>query len=280
MKDKLLSGAILIFALVSCHKTAQEKTYFYPVRNNVPIYNAEGDAVVYAQWGERLIYQNEAATNAQNVRFLVQRELDRTIGYVASGTVVYSPVSTGVILNSVLLYNSPSSVYASEKQNVYPPILVYVLEIHEDGWAKIQPYVAEDMYQLNSDYSRILGYKWVLIDKISTNQQDVDVIVAIQQALASVRQTSPSETNLLKQNIDTQMKFLQDDITRAYRDSAALVYVRDALDVLDGMLIVSNTDPFTDEGSFFDSGSYEDTNKNPARHNNDGYSNPILDENL
>ncbi len=241
------------------------------------IYNAAGDDIAFVQWGERLIYKNEAVTNSEGaIKYLVQREMDKTEGYVtAKSTVFVARLQRSAPEFRYRLQYSLDGLFGT-KLTVQPPMLVYVLEIKEDGWAKIKPYNAEAIYQLRDDYTRSLGIKWIPIEKVSTNSDDVEVVIAIQQVLGNVRQISPTEEEKFRQNVETQIKFLQDDVSRSYRDALALVFVTETIDKLNSMIGINNEEIITDESGFFD----EAGGDNDAKQDAGDYSNPILDENL
>lgn len=251
MKRILLSGAILLLTAASCALLNFGRNSVYPKRNNVPVYDAAGRLFSYVQWGEKLTVRKTVTTNTNRTMYLVQRDLDRLEGYVASNDVVAGVVTRGVILNTVLVYDSPSMAYSRVKQNVFPPVLVYVLEIRGDGFAEILPYDSDPLYQISPNESKITGIRWVQIGGISTNVQDVEVVLAVEQTLCSIRQISPGDTNLMRQTMDSQVKFLEEDLPRRYGDSPALIYAKQALDILLPDTNETVTNPIYDDNSFF-----------------------------
>lgn len=231
---RILSLFLLTAALfISCNQSqdGSSKIYYYPSEHNTPISDKKGNVEIYAQWGEKLAYQNEVVTNVYGNKIKVKRVLDGTIGYVDEEDVVEQPVARGVILQSILVYGSPSSSYSSEKIQVNPPVLVYITDTNETGWVKFESYNPDGIYNLE-DVTKITGMKWVKWDKISTNSEDIEVIIAIQHSLAEYRQASQDDELELKKVIDTQKKFLSDDIISGYSQSSAVSFAEEVYEII------------------------------------------------
>lgn len=242
MKGKILWGAVVLLSLTSCGLLVTKDKIMYPLWNGVEIMNEDGDGISWPQWGEKLIYKGKTEVIHGQTCYLVQRELDHKQGYVAVDSVVRAPIARGVILNSVLVYNTPDAVYATQKITATPPVLLYVIEVKNDGYAKIRCYNATKLFQLSENMTKISGEKWVKLSDISTNKDDVDVIVAVQHALYSVRKISPTNTTAIQTALQTQNQFLSSDLPRMYPNSSALIYAQQARDIFSALLGIKNED--------------------------------------
>lgn len=187
---KLLSALILLgsFLIVSCG--FNEGTVYYPKYHYTALSKTIGGEVVYLQWGSKLVDLKSPVTLTNSARKLlnyikVQDKLTGALGYVDAESVVKNPVVKGVILRPSIAYNIPS-FSTSLKQTVNPPVLLYVMEIKDGDWARIEPYNASAYYNISNtidETTRIYQNKWLSLNDISTNQMSINVLTALQIAI-------------------------------------------------------------------------------------------------
>ena len=221
---KLIHAIILLsfFLVVSCGLS--EGSVYFPKYHYTALYKSIGGEVVYLQWGNKLIdLKNQlVVTNSANktLNYLkVQDKITGTIGYVDADSVIKNPVMKGVIITPTIVYNTPS-FSSTGKQAVNPPILLYVVELKDGDWARIEPYNASAVYNLSNtidESSRIYNNKWLSIKDISTNQMTVEVTVALQLAIKTY-----NEAKKLIENNPNNEKILKDSDTSIKTEVEAL----------------------------------------------------------
>lgn len=175
-------------------------TVYYPKYHMVAL-RAQLDGkgtITYLNWGDKLVYLNQIATNTnkagQATYFAyVKNSIDNFTGYVDIDNVIKSPVSRCVIVNNAIMYKTPSEL-SREKQNVIPPMLAYVLEVKDGGWAMIQPYNVPAIYTLTNDQTALtpVWYQYISVKDYSVNPGDIDMVIALQLAVRKYNESKKS----------------------------------------------------------------------------------------
>lgn len=224
---RILSLLLLgFFSFTSC--SLGGGTVYYPKNHLVALFSEVGSGkTTFLNWGDKLVYLNRIMTNTNKVGqpsyyVNVKNPIDNSTGYVDIDNLIKDPVSRCVIVNNTIVYETPT-VVSRNKQNVIPPVLAYVVEIKDTDWSRIEPYNARAVYTLTNDASALfpVHYDWISPKDYSTNQGDVDIVIALQLAVKKYNESkkiydsTPDEKNLksfqeaLKPEVDNIRKVLE-----------------------------------------------------------------------
>lgn len=218
---------ILFASIVFFSCSLNGGTVYYPKNHLVALVSEIGGKTTYLNWGDKLIYLNRIVTNTnkagQSTYYVnVKNPIDNSVGYVDIDSVIKEPVSRCVIVNNSIVYETPTDV-SRNKQNVIPPVLAYVLEIKNGEWARIEPFNVRAIYTLTNDTAALfpVQYNWISVKDYSTNQGDVDIVIALQIAVRKYNESkkiysaTPDEKNLkafqevLKPEVENIKKVLE-----------------------------------------------------------------------
>lgn len=219
MRKVLFGIAILsVFALFTgCGK---KETAYYPRYHSAALY-AQGQpnspVSQYLNWGTKLIASGKTATNAvvnvqpdgsvkTNKEYIfaeVKVPQLNTTGWVDLGTIVTNAVTRGVILSSSAIVRKTPSMLDNQSKSVNPPMLAYVTEVLKNdsgSWAILELYNASESYRLPGSPASewISSPRYIDMTSISTNQQDVDIVIALQVSIkkfSAITNTFNASTN-------------------------------------------------------------------------------------
>lgn len=248
-----LFGIIILFS--GCVQKSNPEMAVYPLSHDVSLYDEYGSEIASLQWGEELIYRGESISNALGQLYLAERSLDKTEGYLYRSDVTHEMIFRAVLLEVGLFYDSPSTSYSTDKVQVFPPLLMYVTETNEDGWAKVLVYLPDEDYLLEDDESEVGDEEWIKLSKISTNEDDVEAVIGAQTALAAFRRAL--DTDEEEEVLRTQRHYLQYELLDEYSGSDASEFIREVLELISRREYQNRRNPeedFSDEPYFDDSG--------------------------
>lgn len=194
-------------------------------------------------WGETLasLDKTSVVTNAKNeviTYLLVKRNADGKTGYVNQANIIRNPLSTAVILNQVVAYDSPSTM-SMKKTMITPPTLCFLMEEKDKEWGKIEVYNIDNEYAIVPVTAKIYGGKWVQLKEISTKKEDVNIILSAGYALKNFNDAknayetahTPANQDKLNNVIMTELESLKSQIASS-PDSPAVIYAQQVLNVL------------------------------------------------
>jgi hypothetical protein len=186
----LLSVAVLIF--FSCGKKVK---VFYPKFHYVSTYKTQElkkeERVDVLVWGNKLeleqtIYITNVSEDGKkisiNVVHKVFNPLTKSSGYVSDSDVVKNPITKGVLIRSTTASETPN-LGSFVKVSLKPFIPVYLLDISEDKELyQIIGYTSK-LFVLPEDEANVTPIwkpLWVYKNDISTNKNDVELLVVYQ----------------------------------------------------------------------------------------------------
>jgi hypothetical protein len=221
MRKVLVPCLVAILALAACG--GKKSIVYYPKYHFTAIYAQMGENPGYLNWGDKLVSLGSIISNTNSagktiIMIKVRQELTKTEGYVEQDSVVANPVVRGVILNPTISYNTPT-LTSINKSPVNPPVLAYVIEIKDGEWARLEPYNAGASYYLPGiEAPKLYDNKWISVKDISTNQMDVNLIIALQFAARKYNESKksydavPNDAN--KKKFDDAMKVEADSLRK------------------------------------------------------------------
>jgi len=135
-------------------------------------------------FGEQLIFMNVTISNKnKKVYMFVKSEMSGAEGYIAESDIIKNPMNKGVIFENTSASQKPD-LATGKKMEVIAPVLVYVMDTKEQDttWADVVFYNAT--YPVIKETKAIpSSYRWVQLNKISMNYEDVKMCVGILDAL-------------------------------------------------------------------------------------------------
>ncbi len=248
---------IVPMILVGCGKGG---TAYYPKNHLVALYSEPGGRTTFLNWGDKLLSRNLVVTNTNKagqmtVYLGVQNAIDGTAGFVDSDSVIANPVARAVILLPAIVYETPT-VVSRNKQSVAPPVLAYVTETRDREWARIEPLNARPVYFLTNTPGVIppVQYQWVSWNDLSTNQPDVDLVIALQLSVKKyneakkIYESGPDEKNrkIFNDTVLPEVENLKKILGRFPQTHPAVVgMIREFLDVAapEGPVDTDNPEP-------------------------------------
>jgi hypothetical protein len=262
----ILFAAVVLSAAVSCSKPA----VYYPLYHYVGLSStlekaANGKIDSYLNWGDKLLATGKSVTVTNNssnfsVYVEVKSVVDNSTGWVDLGKVITNAATRGVILGNSIAYSTPT-VSARNTQSITPPLLCYILETKDGEWARILPYQSQN-YTLSNITWLPGDLDWVALKDISTNQSDVDVMVAVQFRTRKFKEAAialgqnPNDA-AQKANYDKTLSELKTDLSaiiQKYPQSGSVKYANELLDAMFPPAVETNT---ADTNSGTPSGSNE-----------------------
>jgi hypothetical protein len=235
---RIFSVLFLLFTLISCG--SGEKIY-YPKYHGIvfttELFPAKGE-IYSLNWGDKLIYQGQTISNntvisnkniTRNIVTLYAKvsstHVNKT-GYIDLANLITNAVVKGVVLNpSAIIRDIPASL-PNVKQSPRVPLLAYIVQFmtNDDGaWAQIEPNnVNEQSYYLPNKVpsgEKWVSAKWIDQSTISTNQADVELVIALQVTtkkfndLTRYLNTSPDPDK--QKQYDTKIKMEADNLNAA-----------------------------------------------------------------
>ncbi len=251
MNIRFLFPLLILFASVSC-TPQKHQTVYYTTAYLAPLWNKKLSLKNSLNWGEPLLAQKETLTNNLKEVFVqVIRKLDQESGYVKLSDVQTNVLFPAVILNTVLLYDTPS-LASLHKYLVQPPLTVFVLEIRKDGWVHILPSLPPLNYRINTNTMIDLSDSWIQQNLISTNAQDITIITALQLAVSDYREALKTANSIdnkqtLRQTIEIESRAIE-NLIHSYPDRAALIYAKQLLkNISFQSTVFSHESPLLDE---------------------------------
>jgi len=233
----LLLGTMGIL-VSSCNLMKGGKSY-YSTAHYVAFYKDFTGAPTYLNWGDKLEYLGVNYTNTTNntVFYKCKNPIEGNIGFVDKSSVIESPISKAVILDSIIVYQTPTK-NSMTRQNVNPPVLAYIVEIKDNEWAKIEPYNTWEMFDY-TNVTKLYNCKWLPIKDISTNKNDVNILIAVQISTKKYREAkkkyenAPSDKTLsaLEDVLKNEKKFLESTIADSPQ-SAAVKYAYQLIEIM------------------------------------------------
>ncbi|NPV00164.1 MAG: hypothetical protein HPY53_02165 [Brevinematales bacterium] len=188
-------------------------------------------------FGEQLIFMNVTITNQKKqVYMFVKSEMSGSEGYIYEGNIVKNPMNKGVIFENTSASQKPD-LATGKKMEVIAPVLVYVMDTKEQDttWADVVFYNAD--YPVVSETKTIpSSYRWVQLNKISMNYEDVKMCVGILDALYeyfSTIKNNAGDTKKISQSKESA-KIKLTDLMKAFPASTMIEYANTALNTIEG----------------------------------------------
>ncbi|OHD58626.1 MAG: hypothetical protein A2014_04155 [Spirochaetes bacterium GWF1_49_6] len=188
-------------------------------------------------FGEQLIFMNVTITNQKKqVYMFVKSEMSGSEGYIYEGNVVKNPMNKGVIFENTSASKKPD-LATGQKMEVIAPVLVYVMDTKEQDttWADVVYYNAD--YPVVAETKTIpSSYRWVQLNKISMNYEDVKMCVGILDALyeyfGALKNNSSDIKKIAQAKESGKIKLT--DLMKAFPASSMIEYANTALNTIEG----------------------------------------------
>ncbi len=195
MKKTFFLSIGYLIVLFACGTKEEKQEAVYPKAHYVSIFKTPNlktdERLEYLTWGTKLLIEeivsitnipeDQKKTNIIN-SFKVFNKFSKTRGYVAENDVIRNPLMKGVIINSTTASETPNMA-SFNKKSLKPFILVYIIGISEDKELyNIAGYTSKSFVlpEEEENITPIWKPLWVYKADVSTNQQDIELII-IQQ---------------------------------------------------------------------------------------------------
>ncbi|MCX7821486.1 MAG: hypothetical protein N2258_07420 [Brevinematales bacterium] len=202
MKKHFFLLFLVSIVLFSCG-IQSKKEVVYPKYHYVSIYKTSSlkndERIEYLVWGTKLeveevvsitnISEDQSKTNIVN-SFKVLNTVSKNRGYVAESDVVRNPLMKGVIINSTAASEVPN-MGSFSKKSLKPFIPVYVLAISEDKELyNVSGYINKNFVLPEEEETITPIWKplWVYKTDVSTNKNDVELIILQQLSVKRYRE--------------------------------------------------------------------------------------------
>ena len=222
------TNAVLVYTSQTEYMITSHSAVFYNLK-----YKVQTNLI----WGERMVYTGTNQTNRKTVYYKTIRKFDNTIGLIQKQDCIEKPIERGVILSPIVAYES-CSIASGLKQQVIPPILVFILEIKDSEWARVQWYNTPPIYNIYSNENDMNGTTWVRLLDISIDKAEVETVIACQLAVYNYR-SSVIANGFISDDVIARSKQVLDRATSMYPGNNASGFVAQARIILDGGTITN-----------------------------------------